>query len=332
VYMKFLFLLALVPFVALAADGGVDSGGGKSVVCRDDLGQIASAQLLDLYEGRILFGRNPQQSNDSYAVQAAHAALQFRDHLNGEFAYLDQMEERVKTIFTPTSLLPPGVELGPTSDSVQVILPRGCELEQVAVFNTRLNRLMVSSDIWSKFDETNRAALLVHEALYDILRRYADEKDSFYTRQLVSLVMAEGQLPSPLYGLPTGAYLCGTGDSDLPSTKFFLSPLEDGAIEIQWISLNKLPILVPTKDVIRGINGRFTFQQLVGQAPIKQNDLYASWKFNVGENALVSPGWSQEMRVAVIKGQKIVTYFGAYRPGQSGAQPGSLMYMTCKKW
>lgn len=52
-------------FKALALAGAVDGGGGKGVVCRDQSGKISSAELLDLYEGRVQFGFNIPSSPDS---------------------------------------------------------------------------------------------------------------------------------------------------------------------------------------------------------------------------------------------------------------------------
>ena len=42
--------------------GGMEGGGGKSVVCRNTDGTIRSAEVLDLYEGRTVYGLPYQES------------------------------------------------------------------------------------------------------------------------------------------------------------------------------------------------------------------------------------------------------------------------------
>ncbi len=72
--MKSAFIgLLLFGAMANATVGGVDGGGGKSVVCRDNSGAITSAEVLDLYEGRIQFGLSIQESPEPKKVQIQNA-------------------------------------------------------------------------------------------------------------------------------------------------------------------------------------------------------------------------------------------------------------------
>jgi hypothetical protein len=310
-----LFLTSILSASAFAERGGVDSGGGKAIVCRDTSGRIQSAELLDLFEGRVLFKREALESNADYATQLADITARFKDQTAGGAPYLDQLGGRVQTIFTTDSLIPQGMVLEPTDDAIQIIVPRGCKLEQAASYNTRLQRLFVDSEIWASMNETNRAALILHEALYDGFRLYADEVDSFYTRQVVSLVMSMTSLPSPVDGLPKDAYLCG---DYIGATKFFIYDRADGEVGIQWLSVNKLPIFVPTKNVILGAKGRITAAEISsGKKNSASPDIHLAVKFNVGAGSPVNSGWAQNF-YAGYSHNHVWHYFQLFRPGQSG--------------
>ena len=70
----FLLLAALSPFTSnciAAADGGAMGGnGGNGVVCNDASGKPISAELLDLYEGRALYGLTYKESTIDHVNQA----------------------------------------------------------------------------------------------------------------------------------------------------------------------------------------------------------------------------------------------------------------------
>ena len=55
------------------ASAGVDGGGGKSVVCRDDSGKITSTEVLDIYEGKVQYGLNIQTTNEPIKTQMERA-------------------------------------------------------------------------------------------------------------------------------------------------------------------------------------------------------------------------------------------------------------------
>src|SRR4051812_27498074 len=76
--MKFLIhlhctasLLALLFCSAvLASGGGMEGGGGTSVICRNSNGSIRTAEILDLYEGRVIYQLPYQESPKAWKDQA----------------------------------------------------------------------------------------------------------------------------------------------------------------------------------------------------------------------------------------------------------------------
>ncbi len=52
-----------LPQSTRAVDGAVSGGGGKGVVCRNANGSLRSVDLLDLWEGRLLYKETPVQQD-----------------------------------------------------------------------------------------------------------------------------------------------------------------------------------------------------------------------------------------------------------------------------
>ena len=82
-----LFIL-MMSSLAFAGDKG---NGGYSIVCRDSNNKITTAELLDIYEGRILYKRN-------YAVDlnSVEDLISLAKSRLGEFAYFtDKLEKEI---------------------------------------------------------------------------------------------------------------------------------------------------------------------------------------------------------------------------------------------
>ncbi len=308
---------------ALAA-GGVDSEGGKAIVCRNPNREIRSAELLDLFEGRILYQREPLPSNQSFPDQLKVVADRVQK-IKPWSLYLVDVHRSAYEMFHYATMLPKGVRLGPTDDAIQVIIPEGCGIEQAASYNTRLQRLIIDSEIWEKFDEVNRTSLIMHETIYDALRRSSDEKDSFYTRQVVSYIMSKADLPSPWDGVPKTAYSCVTtpGHSSYPISWFYLYQDQAKHFVFQWIMVNKLPTFLPT--FVRfawGGNDGYSMDQLTGATSYKGNNFTEGSNGTVGDsNLAVIVGWDFNLRIsydAKTDNGKIRFGILLHRPGESG--------------
>lgn len=167
-----------VGLLAQAYRGGVDGGGGKSIVCRDSAGAIISAEVLDLYEGRVMFGLNIQDSR-----------LPMVDQINNSLNLIPAssrglIEYYTRHIQNKMHVLPTGTQLLPIDDSFEVIVPVGCKAEQAANYYND-NRILMSGDIWARLSETGKAALIIHEAVYAANRRVG-ATDSRQSRHIVA--------------------------------------------------------------------------------------------------------------------------------------------------
>lgn len=166
--------------VASARVGGVDGGGGKSVVCRDSAGIIKSTELLDLYEGRIMFGLNIEDKAEPMADQIRSALDRIPESSRTLIEiYTKQVQKNMR-------ITPPGTLLMPIDDSFEVIAPKGCDVEQAAnYYNDKM--ILISGDIWANLSETGKAALILHEAVY-ASNRLVGATDSRPSRHIVASI------------------------------------------------------------------------------------------------------------------------------------------------
>lgn len=187
--------------ITSASSGAISGGGGKGVVCRDSSGRITSAQTLDLYEGGILHALNIRTSrapmNDQIQQALSAIPANSRGFIN---VYATNIAQRMR-------LTPPNTQLVPIDDSFEVVLPSDCKAEQLANYYND-NTILVSADIWAYLDETNRAALVLHEAVYATERLYG-AKDSRRTRHVVaSLFDSNTHWTASNHSVPTDALNC----------------------------------------------------------------------------------------------------------------------------
>lgn len=193
--------LLYLSLTVAAGGGALDGGGGRSVVCRNKSKKITSATLLDLYEGRIQFGYSypkPVNTVDSY-LSAVSTLIKNGTRVPINF-YFDSVQKNIK-------LLPSGTALNPINDSHEFILPTSCKVEQVANFvNPKM--ILVVGDIWAKFDNLNRAALIAHEALYWKARGLG-ATDSRRSRYMVSYLFSQNASLEDVYdGIDKASISC----------------------------------------------------------------------------------------------------------------------------
>lgn len=179
--MRFLVLMIMLSTVCYAGDKG---NGGLSIVCRNETNEIVSAELLDIYEGRVLAGRTYQakESMRFYFDQAL-------ERISAVPGFAKIIKEKLEHVQISMSFIPHGNVLLPTDDAKPVVTKRGCTLEQLANF-THEGDIYVSIEIFEKLDNLNKAALLIHEAVYAARREFGDT-DSLKSRKVVAELFAE---------------------------------------------------------------------------------------------------------------------------------------------
>jgi hypothetical protein len=195
--LNLLIVIAGIPVLAGAGEkvsgekmsggGGMDGGGGRSMVCRGANGQIKSAELFDFYEGKVQYKISPRISQESFDYQV-EKIVQVLGHARGN-DFLQTLKIYTQYVISNMNTMEGGVGLVPVEDSKHVITPpKGCQFEQLANFTSQ-NQLLINGEIWNQLSETDKAGLVIHEALYKIFRNYG-ATDSVRVRKSVALLFS----------------------------------------------------------------------------------------------------------------------------------------------
>lgn len=184
-YLLVAAMLAGLLFCLRALAAGEKGNGGYSIVCRDSNSLIASAELLDVYEGRLLYKKS--YSVDLNTVEELVKIAQ--DRVRKYVLFASKLNKEIDLIEKNLVFIPEGHELESTEDAFPVIKKKGCEFEQLANY-TEAGEVLVSQEIFDRIDNLNKAALILHEAIYSIRRKALGETTSQNTRRLVSQLMA----------------------------------------------------------------------------------------------------------------------------------------------
>lgn len=200
--------LLLMAFAASvhAGEGAVGNGGG-TWVCREQNGDVRWVKLVDLFEAQGEFGLTLAQLQGKYEdivdqtylrlyranPKFAEAVLKRLDELN----YLRPSNDVIWTDDTLSVIddslyrLKPSVRkctgglLGSDPKSGEPMIPYG----QVVNFKND-GKLLVQSELFNNLTETEKAALVYHEAIYALRRDVAGDKNSVSTRRIIGLLFS----------------------------------------------------------------------------------------------------------------------------------------------
>lgn len=193
----FFFVFILFPIATLA--GTITSGGGGSIVCRSIFKNIKSARLLDLYEGEVRYKYDIQTSKADPKIQVVAALAKLGP---GGF-YQVKTQEFITSVLNKFEFLPKDLVLAAPEDlggAYGIVLPNGCALEGVGYYESG-NSLKVAKPVYKAFSNTDRAAFIVHEALYKLARDTSEATDSSLSRQLTAALFASNSTPQEIQSL-----------------------------------------------------------------------------------------------------------------------------------
>jgi hypothetical protein len=172
--MRKIILASLVAFATLtlatafAAGGNEVGNGGGVLICRDINGKIIKTELLDLYEARVM--RNLQlglgNPNEDYTLKVNRVLNQL-EKISPIRA--KKYKEMHNNFFSETAMVV-DADLVFIPDAENLILPKGCKLEQIAIQNPPEfigdNRYIINKEYWDLIDNNSKAALILHEIIY----------------------------------------------------------------------------------------------------------------------------------------------------------------------
>lgn len=187
--LSVIFLLLVPPLFAFDPDtlGGKEGHGGAVVVCYSKDKELKSATVLDIWEQREEHGLNPKAFNLEY-YQIAETLASRLEYVDPIFfkSYrkeLGRIHKNMKEVGAQSSL-------EPVKDYWPYIKPElGCKIEQLAVYKGD-GYIIYEPKFWSRLDAYNKAALLIHETIFYILRDQELVHDSHKARTIVAYLMS----------------------------------------------------------------------------------------------------------------------------------------------
>lgn len=177
-------MFSLIFNTALYATGGEMGNGGDVVYCKDNGG---SFEVLDHWESRayLKFDSALDQMSGDYMTRAIAVAESVKSIFPEVGNYLIQQLK----VFEDNRRLVDGVDLLVVPDAYPRMLPKGCELKQIANQREPMfpgeQVFLIDNDLWTHLDAANRATLVLHEIIYRYALNKRDATNSILTRYLV---------------------------------------------------------------------------------------------------------------------------------------------------
>jgi hypothetical protein len=179
-------VIGFMSFLSVAAMAKEGGNGGGAFVCRNTRGQILSAELVDFYEGKTEYKLTIQKIKADTEDQVNKAVVKYLSAAPEKTAALMESVQNVQTIMN----IVPNAKLENTNDFNLRVAPKTCpggniRFEQLANY-TDDGKLTVDKDIHDALSNTDKAGLILHEALYLLARKWQDVVSSREARRLTA--------------------------------------------------------------------------------------------------------------------------------------------------
>ncbi|MFP5519023.1 MAG: hypothetical protein ACLGGX_03920 [Bdellovibrionia bacterium] len=192
-----ILVMALTGFTAYA--GHEVGNAAHAVVCRSANGDILTAESLDVFEGKRLYGLQPILSQETGFLTKDAEAVLSRLLPFSPIRTLTYIQF-VRNFEKQSLIVPVSFEL--VKDYDKGAFAENCNIEQVVLqIDAKQARITnwkykINQEIWSKLTFTDRIAIVVHEILYRELidhnarMGFSKQVDSLKVRQLVAELLA----------------------------------------------------------------------------------------------------------------------------------------------
>ena len=185
----FIFLVAIC-FKLMAFAGTESSGGGPSVFCPNATIPEGVAQLYDFFEGRLRYGLNVPITNNLSKEAQVEIALKKLEAI--DYGVAQDVKAEYANILKQIKYIPDGIFMSPVTDlgnAEAPLVPVGCQLIYSGFFE-QSGQLSISRTVFDRFSETEKAGLLLHEAIYALARDASNQSNSRSTRILNSFLFS----------------------------------------------------------------------------------------------------------------------------------------------
>lgn len=210
----------------LGAQGTVDGGGGKGVVCKAADGS-ETVKILDLFESEIVRSEATEPNiasastlEDMVTIATRKLTVMLRDPMSLSFSegelktYIanflkTEFDDRLKPQRTPLPL---------TADATVPTLPKNCQTVQIAIWQPN-GEIALDLNLWEKLGVRDQAALKLHEYVYFYARKEG-ATTSDETRWLIgsafSSLPLQPRFPESMFTPDAKVLWCGGGGGGAP--------------------------------------------------------------------------------------------------------------------
>jgi hypothetical protein len=165
--MKNIVFISILFTCSLSWSSGNRVGNGGDVIKCAKI-----TQLLDIYEGEIKLKKFKSTEKYKEIITAVLSNLQ-RLNPNQAKQYTKRFDEMTMEIEFRSD-----IELTDIKDEKNIFKAKGCKLLQIAVRRNEISkdtkRFVIDEDLWKELNETNKAALLLHELIYEHLYKLGE--------------------------------------------------------------------------------------------------------------------------------------------------------------
>ncbi len=208
--------------------------GGRGIFCTDR-SSPHHGQLLDLFEAEAIwrFAPAPRDLNEEESLEYISGRYADYAYHPQESISREGLKNTVKDFLAKkgdVQFIKSGNKLLPVNDSLEPVVPEGCEIKQVAHFYTD-KVLLIDPDLWNQMRPIDQSALMFHEILYFSLR-HEGHSDSRFARYFVGKIASQDPINSPYSPLDKVEqyYYCdtrfeNTRDWEAPHYKFYIYPM-----------------------------------------------------------------------------------------------------------
>jgi hypothetical protein len=198
--LSIVFATLLFSKLSLANERG---NGGDAVVCRDNNGSIIKAELLDYYEGRAL-RKIPNVLADSadpeFIRELTERLTTYEPMVFKKYKFEARLMLTAFLNYRGSDIKTPGYvfvdrEIEDIQDSMELLMPRGCRVEQLVIRATKTYpedpSFIVQGEILKALPERDVMGIVIHELIYGAFAIELGHTDSRAARLFHQRLMSQ---------------------------------------------------------------------------------------------------------------------------------------------
>jgi hypothetical protein len=238
--------LTMAPGARAQGSGGQEGHGGGGILCQATSTSAESVETYDLYEARRLFRFTPPATVPS-TLSANLARVEERALRSGGTRFREELQASIRYVRNHLQFRR---AIPVVHDGHWIIPDPGCRYVQLARWSDRSGRIEIDRALYLRLTSFEKTALLVHEAVYSLYRRWKQAKTSDEIREITGRLLLDTPLGdltsvlghsnhfivnevSELLGLNPSIFTASTPWLDAASVFYFHPPFQKTAFTVR---------------------------------------------------------------------------------------------------